>query len=173
MVCFLYVFWASHTFAVIVSLWVKPYHKDHESGYFGVLSLRDVFATSAHSWPYSHASLHRPCSNTWFYHQEYCESFWCNHFCLKWCILLHITASGYIFLLTFRSLSDVSYSDKCWTREAFKYVKRTLPLFCEVIKFSSTNRLFIQLPLYLLYGIQFLCNFLLCICICSFKWRCV
>ena len=41
---FLYVLWASHTYAVILSFWVEPYHKYHEPGCFGLLSLRDVFA---------------------------------------------------------------------------------------------------------------------------------
>ena len=45
-------------------------------------------------------------------------------------ILSHVTASGYIF----RSLSDVSYSDECRTKKAFKYVKRMLPLFRAVVK---------------------------------------
>ena len=54
---------ASHTFAVVVSLWVEPYHKHYEVGYF-------VFTTSARYWPYCLASLHRSCSKTWFYCQE-------------------------------------------------------------------------------------------------------
>ena len=37
-----------------------------------------------------------------------------------------------------------SYSDECWTKKAFKYVKRMLPLFPAVVKFCSTNRLFNQ-----------------------------
>ena len=41
--------WASHTFAGTVGLCVKLYHKHHKPGYFGLLSLRDVFATSARS----------------------------------------------------------------------------------------------------------------------------
>ena len=49
-------------------------------------------------------------------------------------ILSRVTASGYIFRLTFRSLSDVSYSDECWTKNAFKYIKRTLPHFRAVGK---------------------------------------
>ena len=41
-----------------------------------------------------------------------------------------INISGYIFRLTFRSLSDVfTHSDECRTKKAFKYVKRMLPLF--------------------------------------------
>ena len=32
-------------------------------------------------------------------------------------------------------------------KEAFKYVKRMLPLFCAVVKFCSTNRLFTRLLL--------------------------
>ena len=53
-----------------------------------------------------------------------------------------VTASGYIFRSTFQSLSDVLCSDECWTRKAFQYVKRMLPLFRAVVKFHTTNRLF-------------------------------
>ena len=46
-----------------------------------------------------------------------------------------------IFLLTFRSLYDVLYSDECRTKKSFQYVKIMLPLFRAVVKFCSTNRL--------------------------------
>ena len=49
-----------------MSLWVEPYHKDHEPGYFSLLSLKNVFATSAHCWPYCRASVHYPCSKLGF-----------------------------------------------------------------------------------------------------------
>ena len=52
-----------------------------------------------------------------------------------------VTASGYIFRSTFRSLSDVLCSDECRTKKAFQYVKRMLPLFRAVVKFCTTNRL--------------------------------
>ena len=48
-----------------------------------------------------------------------------------------VIASGYIFRSTFRSLSDVLYSDECRTKEAFQYVKRMLPLFRAVLKFYN------------------------------------
>ena len=48
-----------------------------------------------------------------------------------------VTASGYIFRLTFRPLSDVSYSDECRTKKAFTYAKRMLPLFRAVVKFMA------------------------------------
>ena len=48
-------------------------------------------------------------------------------------ILSRVTASGYIVRLTFRSLSDVSYSDESQTKKAFMYVKRMLPLFLAVV----------------------------------------
>ena len=38
-------------------------------------------------------------------------------------ILSRVTASGYIFRLTFRSLSDVLYSDECRTKKAFSMSK--------------------------------------------------
>ena len=41
---------------------------------------------------------------------------------LKGLVLPRVTASGYIFRLTFRSLTDVSYSDECRTKKAFKCV---------------------------------------------------
>ena len=37
-----------------------------------------------------------------------------------------------------------SYSDECRTKTNFQYVKRMLPLFRAVVKFCSTNRLFIK-----------------------------
>ena len=43
--------------------------------------------------------------------------------------LSYVNASGYIFPLTFRSLSDIAYSDKCRTKKSYQYVKRMLPLF--------------------------------------------
>ena len=54
--------------------------------------------------------------------------------------------SGYGFRLTFRSLSDVPYSDKCQTKKAFQSVKRMLQLSRALVKFCSTNRLFKNLP---------------------------
>ena len=85
----------------------------------------------------------------------------------KWCIgpnwpllglirriLSRLTASGYIFRLTLRLLSDVSYSDECPTEKAFQYVERMLPLFRVVVKYCSTNRLFNKLNQVLV-----LCNF--------------
>ena len=53
-----------------------------------------------------------------------------------------LSASGYIFRFTFRSLFDVSYSDECRTKKAFQYAKRMLPLFRAKVKFCSANRLF-------------------------------
>ena len=53
-----------------------------------------------------------------------------------------ITASDYISWLTYWSLSDILYSDKCQMKKAFQYVKIMLSLFCAVVKFCSTNRLF-------------------------------
>ena len=41
----------------------------------------------------------------------------------KRCILSRVTASGYIFRLTFRSLSDVLYSDEYRTKKAFSMSK--------------------------------------------------
>ena len=38
-------------------------------------------------------------------------------------ILSRVTASGYIFWLTFRSLSDVLYSDECRTKKGFSMSK--------------------------------------------------
>ena len=38
-----------------VSLWVEPYQKYHEPGYFGLQSLRALRAISPHSWPYGRA----------------------------------------------------------------------------------------------------------------------
>jgi len=69
------------------------------------------------------------------------------------CILSHVSISCYIFRLTLRSLSDVSYSDECRTREekSFHNVKRLLPLFSALFKFCSsfissfTIRLFIEI----------------------------
>ena len=43
-------------------------------------------------------------------------------------------ASGYLFRVTYRSLSDVSYSDECLTKNAFKHVKRMSQLFRAVVK---------------------------------------
>jgi len=47
-------------------------------------------------------------------------------------ILSYVTASGHIFRLTFRSLSDVSYSDECRTKKAFSMSK-------ECCQFSYLN----------------------------------
>ena len=52
-------------------------------------------------------------------------------------ILSRVTASGYIFRLTFRSLSDVLYSDECRTKKSFQNVKIMLPLFRAVVIFYS------------------------------------
>ena len=49
----------------------------------------------------------------------------------------------YIFRLTFRSLSDVSYAAECRTK-CFQYAKRMFPLSRAVVKFCSSNRLFIN-----------------------------
>ena len=52
-----------------------------------------------------------------------------------------VPTSGYIFQFTFRSLSDVSYSDECRTKRASQYANRMFPLFRAIVKFCSTNRL--------------------------------
>ena len=58
--------------------------------------------------------------------------------------LYHVnpSASGYIFRLTFQSLSNVSYSDECGRKSTFQYAKRMFPLFRAIVKFCSANRLF-------------------------------
>ena len=43
--------------------------------------------------------------------------------------LSHVNASGYIFQLTFRSLSDVSYSDECRTKKASKHFEKCCRFF--------------------------------------------
>ena len=48
----------------------------------------------------------------------------------------------YKLCITFRSLSDVSYSDECRTKKSFSVCQEMLPLFRAVLKFCSTNRLF-------------------------------
>ena len=55
--------------------------------------------------------------------------------------LVEESASGYIFQLTYWSLTDVSYSDECWMKKAFQCLKNVAAL-CAVEKFCSTNRLF-------------------------------
>ena len=50
-------------------------------------------------------------------------------------ILSHVTASGYIFRSTFRSLSDVLFPDECRAKKAFQHVKRMFPLFRAVVNF--------------------------------------
>ena len=39
-------------------------------------------------------------------------------------IISRVPASGYIFRFTFRSLSDVSFSDECRTKKAFSMLKQ-------------------------------------------------
>ena len=56
-------------------------------------------------------------------------------------IISHVYASGYIFRFTFRSLSDVSYSDECQTKKSFQYVKRMLPLLRAIIIIKFYNHL--------------------------------
>ena len=53
-------------------------------------------------------------------------------------ILSRVTASGIPFRLTFRSLSDVLYSDECWTKKAFQYVEGMLPLFGALVNFIDS-----------------------------------
>ena len=69
-------------------------------------------------------------------------------------ILSGLTASGYIFRLTFRSLSDVLYSDECRKKKGFQYVKIILPLFRAVVKLFSTKRLFNLALAYLGVGVR-------------------
>ena len=52
-------------------------------------------------------------------------------------ILSHVTASGYIFRLTFRSLSDVFILWWVSDEESFQYVKGMLPLFRVVVKYDT------------------------------------
>jgi len=54
----------------------------------------------------------------------------------------HVTASGYIFRLSFRSQSDVLILWRVSDEKSFQYVKRMLPLFRTMGKFYSTNSLF-------------------------------
>ena len=44
--------------------------------------------------------------------------------------LSHVAASGYIFLLTFRSLSDASYSNKCRTKMLLTMSKNFAAFSC-------------------------------------------
>ena len=56
-------------------------------------------------------------------------------------ILSCVSESGYICQFTFWLLFDISYSDKCWTKKAFNYVKKILPLFCIVVQFCNTKKI--------------------------------
>ena len=48
----------------------------------------------------------------------------------------------FIFFFAFRSLSDVSYSDEYRIKQCFQFAKRMFPLFCAIVKFCRTIRLF-------------------------------
>ena len=56
-------------------------------------------------------------------------------------IISRVPASGYIFRVTFRSLSDVSYSDECRTKKAL-YAKAMFPLFRAIVL-----RMYVELTL--------------------------
>ena len=70
-------------------------------------------------------------------------------------IVSHVSVSGYLFWLTFRSLSEVSHSDDYHSSNAFKHVEQFLPLFHILVKFCSTNKIFskkVALPLEKILG---------------------
>ena len=87
-------------------------------------------------------------TNSLFFHWDYSSKQWGID--PYWQLLGSIrripsrgTASGYIFRSAFRSLSHFLYSDECRPKKDFQYVKRMLSLFRAVVKFCTTNRLFI------------------------------
>ena len=57
-------------------------------------------------------------------------------------ILSHVTASGYIFRLTFRSLSDVFIPWWVSDEKKLSVCEKNVAAFRAVVKFCSTNRLF-------------------------------